>query len=441
MTLTSPDRLPEKNAAQVDQKILVPDALNSPAQLGHLPRALLSKYFFPGTRTNEIGGTPVPNQLHSATSKETNSSSAEVTGGRLENPLRGWLVTLTVGIIAAFTRFFQLSSPTDGGTPLFDEKHYVPQGWQMLTGGNWLEDNPAYGLVVHPPVGKWLLAMGEWMFGYTPIGWRIASALCGTIMVVVLMRITRRLTGSDVVAAIAGILLTVETVTFLQSRVGMLDIFQIFFALSAFSCIVADRDQMRDRLTRTLYEESQWGPRLGFRWWRFGAGVLLGLTCGTKWSGIYFVLALLLLSFGFDVMNRRNIGITKPIRAALLRDSIPATMSLAVLPVLIYLACFIPWFNSETSVYRHEVGRGVPTGGSWSWVPDAWQSLWFYEHGILKFHAGLTNSAGNHHPWESKPWTWPMSLRPVLYYWESGPEFCGANKCIKAIVLVGIPAM
>ena len=63
---------------------------------------------------------------------------------------------------------------------------YAPQGWQVLTGGNWIEDNPAYGLVVHPPVGKWLLAIGESMFGYTPMGWRVMSALAGIAIVVMI---------------------------------------------------------------------------------------------------------------------------------------------------------------------------------------------------------------------------------------------------------------
>ena len=43
--------------------------------------------------------------------------------------------------------------PTDSGTPLFDEKHYAPQAWQMLHNYG-VEDNPGYGLVVHPPLGK-----------------------------------------------------------------------------------------------------------------------------------------------------------------------------------------------------------------------------------------------------------------------------------------------
>ncbi|WQD12576.1 MAG: hypothetical protein U1U88_000586 [Lawsonella clevelandensis] len=34
---------------------------------------------------------------------------------------------------------------------------------------------------------------------------------------------------------------------------------------------------------------SEFGPRWGFRWWRFTAGVFLGLAMAVKWSGLYFV--------------------------------------------------------------------------------------------------------------------------------------------------------
>ena len=89
--------------------------------------------------------------------------------------LRSWVVTFVLGLVAASVRFAGLGSPTDGGTPVFDEKHYVPQAWQVLRNGG-IEDNPGYELIVHPPLGKQLIALGEWVFGYDPVGWRIAAA-------------------------------------------------------------------------------------------------------------------------------------------------------------------------------------------------------------------------------------------------------------------------
>ena len=43
--------------------------------------------------------------------------------------------TVALAIVAGFalfTRFLGLTQPTAGGTPIFDEKHYVPQAWDVV---------------------------------------------------------------------------------------------------------------------------------------------------------------------------------------------------------------------------------------------------------------------------------------------------------------------
>ena len=106
--------------------------------------------------------------------------------------LRGWLVALSIALLGGVIRMWNLGLPTDKGTPVFDEKHYVPQAAQALRNGGY-EDNPGYELVVHPPLGKQLIAIGEWMFGYTGWGWRFTAALAGTLCVLMIVRIGRRL--------------------------------------------------------------------------------------------------------------------------------------------------------------------------------------------------------------------------------------------------------
>ena len=44
---------------------------------------------------------------------------------------RAWLVTLSLTLLAGLVRLQHLGQPTDRGTPVFDEKHYVPQAWQI----------------------------------------------------------------------------------------------------------------------------------------------------------------------------------------------------------------------------------------------------------------------------------------------------------------------
>ncbi len=358
--------------------------------------------------------------------------------------LQGWVVTAVITALAAVTRFLNLGSLTDAGTPVFDEKHYVPQAWQMLHNGG-VEDNPGYALVVHPPLGKQLIAVGEALFGYNGFGWRFSGAVCGVVLVLLVVRIARRISRSTLVGAIAGLLLIADSVSFVTARTALLDGFLTVFVVAAFGALMVDRDQMRERMHVALLEgriaETPWGPRLGVRWWRFGAGVLLGMACATKWSGLYFVAFFGLMTLALDVAARRQYRVPRPWLGTLRRDLGPAVYALGLIPFGVYLATYAPWFASENAIGRHEVGRSIGEPSVLP-LPDAVRSLWHYTYGAYRFHSGLTNAAGNHHPWESKPWTWPMSLRPVLYAIDNQDvPGCGAESCVRAVLLVGTPAM
>jgi dolichyl-phosphate-mannose-protein mannosyltransferase len=358
--------------------------------------------------------------------------------------LQGWAMTAVVTALAAVTRFLNLQSPTDAGTPIFDEKHYAPQAWQALH-NHGVEDNPGFGLVVHPPVGKQLIATGEAIFGYNGLGWRFTGALLGVVLIAVVARTVRRISRSTLVGGIAGVLLTVDGVAFVSARTALLDGFLTFFIVMAFGALIVDRDQVRERMHNALLDgriaETPWGPRLGVRWWRFGAGVLLGLACATKWSGLYFILFFGAMSLAFDVAARRQYRVPRPWLGTVRRDLGPTAYVMALIPAAVYLASYAPWFASETAVDRYEVGQTIGER-AWYQPPDAIRSLWHFTSKAYDFHAGLTNAAGNHHPWESKPWTWPMSLRPVLYAIDQDKvRGCGAQSCVKAVMLVGTPAM
>ncbi|WP_338603282.1 phospholipid carrier-dependent glycosyltransferase [Saccharopolyspora sp. SCSIO 74807] len=382
-----------------------------------------------------------PGQTPPAAAPGTSDTAHPLTAKLPTDRLRGWIVTLVITLVAAVVRIWDLGHATDKGTPVFDEKYYAIQAWQMLRNGGY-EDNPGYEVVAHPPVGKQLIAIGEWIFGYGPFSWRIAAALAGVVMVLLVVRIGRRLTRSTLLGAIAGILLICDGVSHVQSRIGMLDIFQALFVLAAFACLLADRDQMRQRLAVVVREgriaESVWGPRTGFRWWRFAAGVSLGLTCGVKWNGIYYIAAFGLLSVLWDALSRRTAGVRRPWAGALLRDTVPALGSLLVLPIAIYFAVWFNWFASETATDRH--ASLVADDVGFGWVPEPFRSLLYYQANVLDFHTHLT-TGNSPHPWESKPWAWPMGMRPMLYYYESGLPGCGESDCVQATMLLGTPAM
>ncbi|HEY5880381.1 MAG TPA: phospholipid carrier-dependent glycosyltransferase [Nakamurella sp.] len=370
---------------------------------------------------------------------------------------RGWVVTGVLTLVAAMVRLVNLGGATDGGTPLFDEKYYAIQAWEMLRNGG-VEDNQAFGVVVHPPLGKQLIAIGEWLLGYNATGWRLASAVAGIVSVLLIIRVTRRMTGSTLLGGIAGVLLICDGVSHVQSRSALLDIFQAVFVLAAFTCLIADRDQVRARLAAAVSSGATVGPSthwsgiaLGARWWRFGTGVLLGLTTAVKWSGAYWILAFVALSLIWDMQARRESGIRRPVRAGLRRDLLPTIWSLAVVPVLVYVGSWWAWFASETSWPRHtlvaiESNRSDWKSGLLYELASLWQNtLWQWTWKMLDFHAHLLTPTDptKRHPWESKPWTWPLGTRPVLYYSPADAP-CGdgtATECVRRVFLIGTPAL
>ena len=173
--------------------------------------------------------------------------------------------------------------------------------------------------MVHPPVGKYVIGLGEWLFGFNPFGWRFMTALLGTLSVLMLCRIGRRLFRSTFLGCLAGALMAVDGLHFVMSRTALLDLVLMFFVLAAFGCLLVDRDRARARLAAALppdadgrYRPDAHGrPRrtgLGLRPWRWRAGLLLGLAIGTKWNGLYFLVAFCLMTVLWDVGSRRVAG-------------------------------------------------------------------------------------------------------------------------------------
>ncbi|MBK4138303.1 phospholipid carrier-dependent glycosyltransferase [Corynebacterium macginleyi] len=362
-----------------------------------------------------------------------------------------WISTSIIAVLALLTRFVGLTAPVSQGTPVFDEKHYVPQAWDMVKswdnlfiGG--IETNPGFGLVVHPPLGKQIIALSEWVFGYTPLGWRVMTALFGIGTVLMTMALARRLSFSWQVATFAGIIAVCDGVLLVSAKFGMLDIFQVFFIVAAAWALARDHQQMRERLHHALLSggmgTSPFGPRFGFRWWRFTAGVFLGLSLAVKWSGLYYIMFFGLLCVFSDLALRRQYGIRRYIVGTLLRDTPAALASLVAVPVLMYVWSWRAWFSSETAVYRHAKVDGTIGQDSWFMHLPEPVAGWFYYHSsVLDFHASLTSSGGHHHPWDSKPWAWLAGARPILYYSSTDLECSGGGECRKMLYLFGTPAI
>ena len=154
-------------------------------------------------------------------------------------------------MIAAILRFVNLGYPSG---LVFDEVYYATEGQELLDHGvEWRTETDSAGnvlnsygdFVVHPPLGKWIIALGIRLFGNDAFGWRFMAAVCGVLSVLIIVRTARRMFGSTVLGATAGLLVALDGMHLVLSRTAILDIFVMFFVVAAFACLVLDRDHRR----------------------------------------------------------------------------------------------------------------------------------------------------------------------------------------------------
>ncbi|MEV0175710.1 phospholipid carrier-dependent glycosyltransferase [Streptomyces sp. NPDC050803] len=383
----------------------------------------------------------------------------------------GWGGPLLVTLFAGVLRFWNLGSPK---AVIFDETYYAKDAWALVHRGfevNWdknandlvlslgdkvdIPTDAAY--VVHPPVGKYVIGLGELMFGFDPFGWRFMTALLGTLSVLMLCRIGRRLFRSTFLGCLAGALMAVDGLHFVMSRTALLDGVLMFFVLAAFGCLVIDRDKAREKLAAALPADADGRvrpdpyaaetTRLGLRPWRWAAGLMLGLAIGTKWNGLYILAAFGLMTVLWDVGSRRVAGARRPHMAVLRRDLGLAFLATVPVAIVTYIVSWTGWILSPTDGTGGYYRNWAATDGkdsNWSWLfPDWWRSLWHYEHQVYDFHVGLSSP----HTYQSNPWSWIVTGRPVSYFYESpapGKDGCPADageKCAREVLAIGTPLL
>jgi dolichyl-phosphate-mannose-protein mannosyltransferase len=373
----------------------------------------------------------------------------------------GWLVPLLVAAIGGILRFYRLGEP---GSLVFDETYYVKDAYSYLHFGyerEWPDnandafnagspgqprDEPEY--VVHPPVGKWMIAAGMALFGSdNAFGWRFGAALTGTVSILLISLIAQKLFKSTALGGIAGLLTAVDGHHLVHSRTSLLDIFLSFWIIAAFGALLLDRDDGRRRLAAKVAalargggtpreSELLYGPPVLWRPWRPAAAVCLGLAVGTKWSALAFVAAFGLMAVLWDMNARRAAGIRHWFAASVVRDGLPAFFTMIPLAAATYLATWTGWFLSDDA-YNRQWARDHG-GGIWGWVPDPLRSLAEYHRSAYAFHSGLDSS----HPYESSPWTWLFMGRPTSFYYQGdqqGVNGCTVADCSTAITVVGNP--
>lgn len=292
---------------------------------------------------------------------------------------------ILIAIGAFFLRVINLGTPKGF---VFDEVYYVDGARDFLRYGVEVAGSkPEF--VVHPPIGKWCIALGIKIFGDSEFGWRIAAAIAGTLIILIAARLAHELFYSPFLTAVTAALMAFDGLLLVHSRTALLDLFLTLFILTA--------------------------AYFWFRQQYWYSGIFFGLALATKWSALYFI-ALFALVTLFRLL--KVTALKESLRELGIR-----VLQFAFLPLGIYLTSWAGWLFSDRGWNR-------------DYASNPLASLFYYHKQMLDFHTSLVEK----HSYQANPWGWLIMKRPTSFFYES-PQGCGSTSCSQEVLALGTPVL
>jgi len=249
-----------------------------------------------------------------------------------------------------------------------------------------------------PPLAKLFIASGEWGYGwyrahfqgasgdyidlgFNTFGWRIAACIFGTLCIPMMYLFARRLWPNRVFAIAAATLVCFDGMFFIQSRIGMIDIFPVFFILLSYFLYLV---HIQSRTPRSSLASL------------VALGVVLGIGIASKWIVLaaFASIVFLMIVRAIWLKLARSDDPVIPHGLAWPTYLAVAAVALVAIPAAIYVESWYPFFAR----------------GQFHTLAD----LIDYQKQSYIYHATLKAT----HPYGSPWWSWPLLSRPVLYYAE-----------------------
>jgi dolichyl-phosphate-mannose-protein mannosyltransferase len=178
-----------------------------------------------------------------------------------------WLGLAALWVVALGLRFWGLER---FNTLVFDEVYFAEFGHHYLTHTSFFD--------AHPPLGKYMIAIGIWLKGYNPWGYRWMNALIGSFIPVIVAGLGVQLTRRHSFALLAGALAVLDGLLLVESRYGLINIYMLAFGLLAHWLMLLSCSHR------------------GWKHWAILtlAGLSFGAAAAVKWTGLGFLLGLYL---------------------------------------------------------------------------------------------------------------------------------------------------
>jgi dolichyl-phosphate-mannose-protein mannosyltransferase len=258
------------------------------------------------------------------------------------------LISVCAVALGVWARFYHLGFPP---SRLWDERYFPAMANKYLQG--------VYQFDLHPPLGKFIIAVGIALLGHEPLGWRIMPALFGLALVPLAALLGWYCLKERVGAMLLTTFFAAETIFIAHSRLGVMDIFVVFFVLAAF---LAALQAANDR--QVIF-----------------SSVLIGLAVAVKWAA--FPVA---VPIGYVLWRK---GLLRPFLGGL-------WISAVVYVAVVYVGALITITTNPIEAWVW----------AWDWHVDAARKV----------------TAAIPHAWGSPWWSWPIMLRPIRFYYAANAE-------------------
>ncbi|MBD2022412.1 phospholipid carrier-dependent glycosyltransferase [Leptolyngbya sp. FACHB-36] len=316
----------------------------------------------------------------------------------------GWF---KIGIVALLLwclalRFWGLSR---FNALVFDEVYFAKFAHEYLA------RSPVYD--GHPPLSKYLIAIGIWIGNALPIGqdtvngltgglyttwsYRWMNALVGSFIPLVILGIAYRLTRRRSYALIAGWFAGLDGLLLVESRYALTNVYLVLFGLlGIWFLLLALDSQAAGRREAYLV----------------ASGVFYGASASVKWNGLWFLLGaygLWIIAKGVQWVQARRPQVPELLTIPLTANEPESGRSvlsrlprlklwqlglyLGVVPAVFYRLVWIPHMQSNTTA-----------------------SFWELQRQLLDYHARVGGVTA--HPYCSPWYTWMFMLRPVAYFYQ-----------------------
>ena len=286
-----------------------------------------------------------------------------------EQPIYG---VMAIALVAFALRFWNLDGTAD---IVFDEVYY-PKFAQ-----NYLRGEPLFD--AHPPLAKYIIAIGIQILGYAPLGYRIMTAIAGGLLPLITYEFIWQLSDRRSWAWLTGCFVALDGLLLVESRFGLINTYILLFGMLSQLCMVLALKRSRQR----------W-------FWVLFTGLMLGASISVKWTGLAYVIGLGAIA-GY-AWSRYRQALNAP----------QIVIGLIILPIAFYFGQWIPhlMLNPE-------------------------RDIWELHHQIFGFHQNLgLGKTDPIHPYCSPWWSWVLLIRPVAYFFENRP-----NSMVEFVHAMGNP--